>query len=292
MGQYKEFRVKKSGSMMKGYAFFLILSFSALLFSQEELVYEYRIGPKDLLQLTVIGFEDLNRQYRVSEEGSINLPYLGETEVEGLTRGELEKRLAQLLQEKNYIKNPQVGVLIVEYQSKRIYLLGAVGNTGSYELLGRMTLLKLLSQAGGLTPDAGEEIIITRQLPEGEKITLKIPVKDLLLEGNPSLDIPLQPDDIINVPVDKIVLIYVTGQVKNPGALEVRSSNIPTLLRAIAMAGGFDERASKGRVLIKRTDETGEETEIKVNVSDIMKGKIKDVQLQANDIVIIPEKWL
>ena len=284
--------MNKSGSLSAAFLCVLIFSFSAPSFSQEELVYEYRIGPKDLLQLTVIGFEDLNRQYRVSEEGSINLPYLGETEVEGLTRGELEKKLIQLLQEKNYIKNPQVGVLIVEYQSKRIYLLGAVGNTGSYELLGRMTLLKLLSQAGGLTPDAGEEIIITRQLPQGEKITLKIPVKDLLLEGNPSLDIPLQPDDIINVPVDKIVLIYVTGQVKNPGALEVRSSNIPTLLRAIAMAGGFDERASKGRVLIKRTDETGEEIEIKVNVSDIMKGKMKDVQLQANDIVIVPEKWL
>jgi polysaccharide export outer membrane protein len=271
---------------------FLLFCPSDHLFSQEDLVYEYRIGPSDLLQLTVIGFEDLNRQYRVSEEGSINLPYLGETEVEGLTRGELEKKLSQILQEKNYIKDPQVSVLIIEYQSKRIYLLGAVENTGPYELLGRMTLLKLLSQAGGLTPEAGDRIIITRQLTDGNKTTLTIPVEDLLLKGNPSLDIPLQPDDIINVPVDKIVLIYVTGQVKNPGALEVRSSNIPTLLRAIAMAGGFDDRASKGKVLIKRTDEAGKEIEIKVDVGDIMKGKKKDVQLQADDVVIVPEKWL
>jgi len=284
--------LNKLESLSTGFLCFLILFFSAPLFSQEGLVYEYRIGPKDLLQLTVIGFEDLNKQYRVSEEGSINLPYLGETDVEGLTRGELEIKLVRLLQEKNYIKNPQVAVLILEYQSKRIYLLGAVETTGSYELLGRMTLLKLLSQAGGLTPDAGKEIIITRQLPGGEKTTLKVPVEELLLKGNPSLDIPLQSDDIINVPVDETVFIYVTGKVKNPGALEVRSSNIPTVLRAIAMAGGFDERASRGRVLIKRTDEAGEELEIKVNVSDIMKGKKKDVQLQANDVVIVPEKWL
>jgi polysaccharide export outer membrane protein len=270
----------------------ILLCFLGILFSQEELGYEYKIGPKDLLQLTVIDFDDLNRQYRVSEEGSINLPYLGEIEVGGLTRAELEKKLAQLLLDNGYMKNPQVSVLIVEYQSKRIYLLGAVGKTGPYELLGRMTLLKLLSQAGGLTPDAGKEIIITRQLSDGNKTSLKIPVEELLLNGNPSLDIPLQPDDIINVPVDKIVLIYVTGQVKNPGALEVRSSNIPTVLRAIAMAGGFDDRASKGKVLIKRTDETGEEIEIKVDVGDIMKGKKKDVQLQANDVVIVPEKWL
>ncbi len=284
--------MNKSKIFTTGFLSIFLLTFSTTLFSQEELVYEYRIGPQDLLQLSVIGFDDLNRQYRVSEEGSINLPHLGETEVGGLTRGELEKKLIQILQDRNYIKNPQVSVLIVEYQSKRIYLLGAVETTGSYELLGRMTLLKLLSQAGGLTPDAGKEIIITRQLPEGKKTTLKIPVEDLLLRGNPSLDIPLQPDDIVNVPVDEIVLIYVTGQVKSPGALEVRSSNIPTVLRAIAMAGGFDERASKTKVIIKRTNEAGEEVEIKVNVSDIIKGKKKDVQLQANDVVIVPEKWL
>jgi polysaccharide export outer membrane protein len=277
--------------IIAGFLVFLFIFSPGLLISQEDLVYEYRIGPGDLLQLTVIEFDALNRQYRVSEEGSINLPYLGETEVEGLTRSELEKKLSLLLQEKNYIKNPQVSVLIIEYQSKRIYLLGAVEKSGPYELLGRMTLLKLLSQAGGLTPEAGKEIIITRQLADGNKTTLTIPVEDLLLKGNPSLDIPLQPDDIINVPVDKTVLIYVTGRVKNPGALEVRSSNIPTLLRAIAMAGGFDDRAAKGKVRIKRTDETGKEIEIKVDVGDIMKGKRKDVQLLADDVVIVPEKW-
>ena len=75
--------------------------------AQEQFVSEYKIGPQDLLEITVIGFEDLNRRYRVSEEGKINLPYLGEVEVQGLTRSELEKRLVQLLEEK-YLQNPQV----------------------------------------------------------------------------------------------------------------------------------------------------------------------------------------
>jgi polysaccharide export outer membrane protein len=291
-GRKKENKLMRLKFIIAGFLALVLFCSPKLLICQQELVYEYKIGPNDLLQLTVIGFEELNRQYRVSEEGSINLPYLGETEVEGLTRGELEKKLGLLLQEKNYIKNPQVSILIVEYQSKRIYLLGAVENTGPYELLGRMTLLKLLSEAGGLTTEAGNEIIITRMLSDGDKTTLKIPVEDLLLKGNSSLDIPLQPDDIINIPVDKIVLIYVTGQVRNPGALEVKTSNIPTLLRAIAMAGGFTDRAAKGKVLIKRTDETGKEIEIKVDVDDIMKGKKKDIQLQADDVVIVPEKWL
>jgi polysaccharide export outer membrane protein len=269
-----------------------LLTISGHLFSQEELVYEYKIGPRDLLELTVIGFEDVNKRYRVSEEGKINLPYLGDVEVEGLTRGELEKKLIQLLQEQNYMQTPQVSVLIVEFQSKRVYLLGAVGTTGPYELLGRLTLLKLLSQAGGLTPEAGNEIIITRQLPGGSKTSLKISVEDLILKGDPNLDIPLQPDDIINIPVDKAVLIYITGQVRNPGVLQVRKSSIPTLLRVIAQAGGFADRASKGGVIIKRTNEAGKETEIKVDVGDIMKGKRKDVQLQEGDIIIVPEKWI
>jgi polysaccharide export outer membrane protein len=113
----------------------------------------------------------------------------------------------------------------------------------------------------------------------------------LILKGDPSLDIPLQADDIVSIPVDRTVLIYVTGQVLTPGALAVRRSNIPTLLRAIAQAGGFSPRASKGSVVIKRIDETGKETKITVNVNDIIKGKRKDVQLKENDVIIVPEKF-
>ena len=118
---------------------------------------------------------------------------------------------------------------------------------------------------------------------------MKISIDDLILNGNPNLNVPLQPGDIVNVPVDKLVFIYVFGQVRNPGALEVRKSNIPTLLRAIAQAGGFSERASKGGVLIKRIDADGKETQIKVNVKDILKGKRKDIQLLEDDTVYVPE---
>jgi polysaccharide export outer membrane protein len=243
----------------------------------------------DLLEIAVIGFEDLNRRVRVSEEGKISLPYLGEVEVQGLTKSDLEKKLGQLLQEK-YMQNPQVTVVIVEYQSRRVFLVGAVKSPGPYELKGRLTLLKLISQAGGLNPDAGNEVIIMRQLPDGIRDALKVSVEDLLVKADPSLDIPLQPDDVISVPVDKIVQIYVTGQVGNPGVLEVRNSNIPTLLRAIAQAGGFTDRASRGGVVIKRMGESKKEIRTKINVNDIISGKIADVQLQPNDVVIVPEK--
>lgn len=255
---------------------------------QERYKANYKIGAKDLLEISVFGLDDMNKTVRVSEDGKITLPLLGEIEVEGLTKTELEKKLSQLLEEK-YLQNPQVTVFIKEYQSKRVSVLGAVGKPGPYELLGRQTLLQLISEAGGLNEDAGDDIIVIRQFQDGTNTSLKISIDDLFLKGDARLNIPLEPNDIVNIPAKKTVLIYVFGQVRKPGALEVKKSNIPTLLQAIAQAGGFSERASKSGVLIKRINKDGKEKQIKVNVKEIIKGKKKDIQLLENDVVYVPE---
>jgi len=270
------------------FVLFMFLVFIVGGYNQERISLEYRIGPKDLLEISVFGLDDLNTTVRVSEEGKITLPLLGEVKVQGLTKTEVEKELARLL-EKKYLQNPQVTVFIKEYQSKRVSVLGAVQKPGPYELLGRQTLLQIISEAGGMTEDAGETIIIIRQLADGSSKTLRIPAEELIVKGDAKLNIVLQPGDIINIPVDKIVHVYVFGQVRNPGALAVKRSHIPTLLQAIAQAGGFGERASKGGVLIKRINKEGQEIQIKVNVKDIIKGKKKDIQLQENDVVFVPE---
>jgi polysaccharide export outer membrane protein len=255
-----------------------------------QVVIEYRIGPKDLLEISVFGVNELNTTVRVSEDGKITLPLLKEVEVEGLTKSELEKKLAGLLEGK-YVQNPQVTIFIKEYQSKRVSVMGAIGNPGTYELLGRQSLLQIISQAGGLTRDAGKEIIVMRQLADGSSVSHHIMIDDLILRGDPQFNILLAPNDIINVPVDTVVAIYIFGQVKNPGALQVKKSNMPTLLQAVAQAGGFTDRAARGSVLIKRKDPTGKEQEIKVNAKDILKGKKKDVQLEENDTVYVPESF-
>lgn len=255
---------------------------------QEKTDLEYRIGAKDLLEIKVLGEDKLSTTVRVSEDGKISFPYLGEIQVDGLTAAQLEKKLSRLLEEK-YIINPQVKVSIKEFRSKRVSILGAIGKQGSYELLGRTTLLEILAEAGGLARDAGKEIIIIRQQADGSNISLKIPVEDLMQKGEAKLNLVLEPDDIINIPADQLVQIYVYGQVKSPGAIQVLKSNIPTLVRAIAQAGGFTERAAKGSVVIRRKDALGNEKEIKVNVKNIQKNKAKDVQLQADDVVFVPE---
>ena len=253
---------------------------------------EYKIGPKDLLEITILGVQEINKLVvRVSEEGRITLPLLGEVLVGNLTKFEVEKKLTGLAGERIVLK-PQVTVHILEYLSRRVSVVGAVEKPGPFELLGRRTVLAAISEAGGLTRDAGEEIIIIRQLPDGASTSIRIPIDGLFVQGDPKLNIVLEPGDVVNVPVDKAVLIYVFGQVKSPGALQVKKSSLPTLTQAIAQAGGFTDRANRKRVQIRRKDASGKMLEINVNVRNVLKGKVKDIPLQVNDTVYVPESVL
>lgn len=267
-------------------SFFLVLQCA----NSQEASKDYRIGAKDLLEIRVIGHEDASTTVRVSEDGKISMPYLEEVEVSGLTKRELEQRLVKLLAE-GYFQNPQVTVFIREYKSNIVSIIGAVKNPGEYELIGRLTLIDLISKAGGPTGEEMKEIIIFRRLPDGNNTSLKISRDDLLDAGDPELNIPLQAGDVITLPIDRVVHIFVTGEVRNPGMLEVKKSELPnyTLLKAIAQAGGFAERGSKSGVKIIRKDEEGREQTIRVNVKDIEKGKRPDIKLYEGDVVIVPE---
>jgi len=262
--------------------------FSLVLFAQDGSRVEYKIGPQDLLEVSVFGLDELNKTVRVSEAGKITLPLLGEIAIGGLTKNELEQKLQDMLR-KDYLQNPQVTVFIREYQSRRVSILGAVGIPGVYELVGTQTLLQVIALAGSLTDEAGDEIIILRKKQDGKDQSIRISIDDLMRKGDANLNIRLQSEDIITVPPDREVTIFVYGRVNKPGALTVKRSKIPTLQRAIAQAGGFAEGASKGGVIITRKSGEEKEIRIKVNVKDIIKGKRKDIQLQENDVIYVPE---
>jgi len=256
----------------------------------QEASMDYKIGPKDLLVIRVIGHEDASATVRVTEDGKITMPYLGEVPATGLTKADLEKKLVGLLSDNGILHSPQVTVFIEEYKSNMVSIIGAVKNPGEYELIGRLTLMDLIAKAGGPTGEEAKEIIIYRRL-NGSSDSLKISRDSLLDDGDPDLNIPLQPGDVINVPIDRVVYIYVRGQVRNPGKLEVKKSELPhfTVTRAIAQAGGFSERAAKGSVKILRINAEGQEEIIKVNVKSIEKGKRQDFKLLEGDVIIVPE---
>ncbi len=253
----------------------------------DKFVTAYRIGPKDLLVINVREDSKLNTEVRVTEQGKINLAYVNEVTVEGLTSVELEKRLAELYSP--YLRDPHVAVTIKERQSKQVSLLGAVTNPGFVQLFGRTTLLEAITSAGGLTREAAREIIIIRTLPDGMTTNLKIPIDDLMLKGDPKYNLPLEAGDSVIVQIDRTVQVYIYGQVKSPGALNVLQSRIPTITQAIAQAGGFTDRAAKRRVVVTRKDENGKEQTFEINIAKIQNNRLKDFQLQEGDTVYIPD---
>jgi polysaccharide export outer membrane protein len=253
--------------------------------------YEYQIGAKDLLEISVFEVPELNITVRVSENGMISLPLLGEVQTAGLNRADLEKRIAAML-EKNFLKNAQVTIFIKEFQSKKVSIMGAVKTPGMLDLIGRQSLLQVISMAGGLSGEASDTVVIFRQFKNAPGLSLSIRLDELLLKANPKYNIPVFPGDIINIPGSQFLDIYVFGQVKNPGAVRMKmGSDQVTLLRAIAQAGGFSDRARRGKVQITRTED-GAEKKINVDVKDILGGGRKDFVLQAFDVIFVPESIL
>jgi polysaccharide export outer membrane protein len=258
---------------------------------------DYRIGPEDLVEISVYEDEKLNKTVRVSSQGDISLPLLGVLKVERLTAVQLEKEIRDLLSERLY-QNPHVSVFIKEFRSQSISVVGAVEKPGVLEVMGQRRLLDALALVGGLKEDAGQLLFLIRASltderstekgrDSGEKgpETLVIDLKELLIKGNLELNVPLKHGDVINIPVSGKV--YVGGDVNRPGGFPLQGKRV-TVSQAIAMAGGLHDKANGSGTKIFHYGEGDEEGVISVDVNAIQKGEIKDVYLEENDIVIVP----
>ena len=249
----------------------------------------YRIGPKDLIEIKVFEVPELNIERRVSEEGTINLPLIGDVPVQGLTDVELADRLKALLEAK-YVQRASVAVQIREFRSKPISVLGAVKQPGNLALSGRWTLLEALSAAGGLNDDHGDKIYVLRRAENGLSDQISIGVDDLMVRADPNANVPIFANDIINVVAKVEVTVFCLGQVAHPGAVTFQSNERITLLTAIARAGGLTDRASR-TIQIKRRDRDGRDVEMEVSYRRIVSGKDTDLTLQSGDVVIVKESF-
>lgn len=160
----------------------------------------YAIGPENVLIIDVYYGRDkeMQRKARVSSQGYITFPLLGEVKVAGLTIAELEKELTRLL-EKDYLVNPQVSVFIEEYST--VSILGQVKEPGSFEIKGKLTVIELISLAGGFTKIADRNNVrVMRTRPDGTKDTIRVKADDVINRGREEDNLQLQPDDIVTVP--------------------------------------------------------------------------------------------
>jgi polysaccharide export outer membrane protein len=264
---------------------------------------DYKIGPEDLIEISVFEEEKLNKTVRVSSQGNISLPLLGILRVKDLTANELEKEIRDLLAEK-YFQNPNVSVFIKEYRSQRISVMGAVDKPGVFDVTGQKTILDMLAMAGGLKGgsdnEAGQLLFLIRpprpeeETSKGKKDsdeqtpkTFMIDLEELLIKGDLTLNLPLTHGDVINIPVSG--KIFVGGEVKSPGGFPLKGKKM-TIGQAITLAGGLKYEANGSETKIFRYSGKGTGREIlSVNVYAIQKGESEDLYLKENDIIIVPK---
>lgn len=257
----------------------------------------YVLGPEDQVTLRVLDVDEIDgKAVRIDLRGYIDVPLVGRVKATGLTVDQLEAEVTRRL--KSYVREPKVTIIVSETRSQPISVMGSVNTPGVYHLTGPSTLLQVLSQAGGLRPDAGNKIKITRRKalgpiplptaaedPSGNFSVAEVNVKALLEAKNPRDNIVIKPSDSISIP--RAELVYVVGAVRRPGGFILSERESMSVLQALSMAEGLDRLASpKNAVIIRQSQ--AQRNEVAIDVRKILSGQSRDLALSPNDILFIP----
>jgi polysaccharide export outer membrane protein len=244
----------------------------------------YVIGPNDRLRITVWNQGNISGEYAVSGDGSFTFPHIGRVVASGLTLAKLEAELKRLLED-GFYRNPQVTAAVLEYRSKRVFVMGALRQPGTYPLIGEMSLIEALARAGSTTTDAADHVLIIRSataegpvLP-GQDQSASVTRVDLrqLNAGQLSDAVIVHDGDTVFVP--RASNVFVSGQVRSPGSYSIGQDT--TVRQALALAGGVSEYGAVNRVKVLRV-ENGKEREIKVKLNDVVK---------PGDTIVVPERF-
>ena len=259
----------------------------------------YTLGPGDQIVIRVPEIEEIdNKTVPIDLKGNINLPSVGRIQASGLNTEQLEAAIADRL--KKYLVKPDVSVYLTEMRSQPVSVLGQVQTPGVHQLQGQKNLFEVLSLAGGLRPEAGNVIEITRRLEwgpiplpnaandsTGQFSVGSVEVRSVMNASNPAENILIKPNDVISVP--KADTIYVLGAVKKPGAYVLGEHRTLATLEILALAEGTEKTAAPQKARIMRViPGSNDRAEIPVNLSTILSGKIPDVPLTADDILFVP----
>jgi len=261
---------------------------AARMSAQEAASSDYRIGARDIVEVHCLELPELNLDRRVSDSGTIDLPYIGEIQVAGSTATEIRDRIANALTK--YVNQPNVMFAVKEFNNKPVSVFGAVLRPGSLSMSGKWTLMQAITAAGGLNDKAGRKILVLRRADNGLSDTLEIDTEDLFTNATELWNIPILPSDVINIPPRQVFTIFCIGEVKGSGAIQFETVDRVTLLSLIAKAGGLSDRASK-KIRIKRRGPDGKDTEQVVDFGKVLAGQAEDPVLQPNDVVVVKQSF-
>lgn len=240
----------------------------------------YTLGAGDVIRVSVFNNPDMLLDTRISEAGLISYPLIGEVKVGGITTAAAEKRIASKLESGGFLKRPQVNILVVEFNSKLVSVLGSVLKPGRYPLERETSLADLLALAGGTTVEGSDIITITNQAGEKQDYDLSkigpnnVPVQDMKMLGGETVFVNSKN-------------ISVMGQVLRPGKYSI-VSGVRTVSDFLSMAGGVQPTgADEVTVITKRNGETKRYI---VNVDDLFTSDdpAVNIELQTGDSIYVP----
>jgi len=259
----------------------------------------YVLGPGDQFLLEIADLEELNgKTHRIDNDGTVTLPLVGRIRAAGLTLPQFESDLDKKLL--NQLREPHITVTVTETLSQPVTVLGQVNTPGVHQIRGSHALAEVLSLAGGLKPDAGYRVTVTRKAEYGtlplhnirvdaanRVSTGEVIVSDIIEALNPADNIQILPYDVITVPRSRIV--YVMGEVRKPGGFTLDQRNSVPILQVLAMAEGLTPAAAKKKTIIMRQEPGSDRrSEIPLDLGKVMNGKDANIMLQADDILFVP----
>jgi len=257
------------------------------------------LGPGDEVEISGPELDEKTiSPTRIDGDGNLQVPLVGRVQVAGLTVQESEQELDKRLS--TYIRHPEIAVNLKEVRSQPVSVVGAVNTPGIHQVQGQKTLLEMLSLAGGIRPDAGYRVRITRRLEwgcvplpnatsdaAGGFSVGEVNLKEILEAKKPEENIAIFPHDVVSVP--KAEMIYVIGDVKRSGGFALGQHEFMSVLQALSLAEGLTGTADTRHARILRLNANADQrVEIAVNVKNILSGKSGDVPLLGDDILFIP----
>jgi polysaccharide biosynthesis/export protein len=241
-----------------------------------------RIAGGDLIDVQIFNTPELSAKLRVSQDGLIKLPDANDVRVAGLTPLQAAATIEKDLRDSQIMLDPHVTVLITEYSTQGVSVLGEVKKPGTYLLLGQHSLYDALSAAGGVTPQSGSTIEITHQDQPTQPIT--VPVNSPNYSQLQRMT-EVKPGDV--VVVAHAESIYVVGDVGHPGEFPIQNGQKLSVLNAIALAQGVNPTAKGSKASIVRKTTTGAQT-IPINLNNVSKVDGENLALRPGDVLVVP----
>lgn len=251
----------------------------------------YLIGPGDVLQLKVWQRPEISdNDIVVGPDGIISVARIGTIRVQDRTRDEVAREISTKLE--RYYTEPEVSLAIQKYENNKAFVLGRVQNPGVVHFPGRGTLLEALSMAGGYSEVAQETYLTKCAIIRDKDTIIWIDLNELLRNGNMALNAHIQDNDVIFIPESKSELVYILGEVHNPGAYHLTGQL--TVMDALMQAGGPTSAAAYEKLFVIRGSQQGKGVVKEINLRDIIEHAdlSNNVLLENNDILYMAEKGI